>query len=129
MEKLDLIAKAEHDIQAIDILLEALDAPTDVICFHCQQAVEKYLKAYLADQNIDYPKTHDLKNLLDRCIALDSNFAQILEIVDLTTYAVTTRYEEAVGLTREEAEEMVDLMERSVGFIKAKLSFLAGRSS
>ncbi|MEX2721788.1 MAG: HEPN domain-containing protein [Candidatus Wukongarchaeota archaeon] len=31
----------------VEYLLEFEDAPRDILCFHCQQTVEKYLKAYL----------------------------------------------------------------------------------
>jgi HEPN domain-containing protein len=34
------------------------------IGFHYQQAVEKLLKAVLADRDVDFPKTHDLVRLL-----------------------------------------------------------------
>jgi hypothetical protein len=40
---------AEHELRQ-----PADEIVTDAICFHCQQAVEKLLKAYLASQNIDF---------------------------------------------------------------------------
>ena len=41
------IQKAEVDIKTAKILIESEDPPTESICFHAQQAVEKLLKAYL----------------------------------------------------------------------------------
>jgi len=41
------IVKADNDIKAVKYLIVMEDAPLDVLSFHCQQAVEKYLKAYL----------------------------------------------------------------------------------
>ena len=41
------LKKAENDLKTVKHLLTLEDAPTDVISFHCQQAVEKYFKAYL----------------------------------------------------------------------------------
>jgi hypothetical protein len=36
---------------------------TEVICFHAQQCVEKYLKALLVLNRTDFPKTHDIRRL------------------------------------------------------------------
>jgi len=36
----------------------------DLVCFHCQQAAEKYLKAVLNEQGLTVPRTHDLESLL-----------------------------------------------------------------
>ncbi len=45
---------------------------TSTICFHAQQAVEKYLKAFLAFHDIDFPRTHDVDYLLMECQKIDS---------------------------------------------------------
>jgi HEPN domain-containing protein len=39
------------------------------VCFHCQQSVEKYLKALLEELNRAIPKTHDLEELLHQLVA------------------------------------------------------------
>ena len=41
------IVKADNDLKAVKYMMAMEDAPLDVLSFHCQQAVEKYLKAYL----------------------------------------------------------------------------------
>jgi hypothetical protein len=41
------IRKAERDLDTAHLTLDNKPAYTDIICYHCQQAVEKYLKAYL----------------------------------------------------------------------------------
>jgi HEPN domain-containing protein len=35
----------------------------DLVCFHCHQAAEKFLKGYLVGENIPFPETHDLASL------------------------------------------------------------------
>ncbi|MBI2060701.1 MAG: HEPN domain-containing protein [Nitrospirae bacterium] len=40
------------------------DCPTDTACFHVQQCVEKYIKAFLTLRVIDFPKVHDLKQII-----------------------------------------------------------------
>ena len=50
---------------------------TSPICFHCQQVVEKLLKAYLISKNTDFEKTHDLEHLLDLCSEDDLEFKKV----------------------------------------------------
>jgi len=52
--------KAENDLKnATHALKLGAECPTDTVCFHAQQCVEKYLKALLTFLGIDFPKTHD----------------------------------------------------------------------
>jgi HEPN domain-containing protein len=51
---------AEDDLYSAKILNEAIRRPYEIICYHCAQATEKYLKAYLAFRDIIPKKTHDL---------------------------------------------------------------------
>jgi HEPN domain-containing protein len=58
------LAKAENDLKtAAHTLKLGADCPTDAVCFHAQQTVEKYLKALLVLRGIDFPKTHDIEEL------------------------------------------------------------------
>jgi len=57
--------KAEHDLGMAELALENRPEYTDSICFHCQQAVEKYLKAYLVFLDIRFERKHNLGYLLD----------------------------------------------------------------
>jgi HEPN domain-containing protein len=64
------IDKAEGDFATAGRDLRARKAPNyDSVCFHSQQCVEKYLKAYLQDAGIAFAKTHDLVVLLDLIVA------------------------------------------------------------
>lgn len=59
------VQKAEHDLQTAALALPlGEEGPTDTICFHAQQCVEKYLKALLFIRGIPFPKTHDLHTLM-----------------------------------------------------------------
>ena len=60
------VEKAEHDLLNIENNLAANDIPWDTVCFHAQQCTEKYLKAVLAWKRVEFPKTHDLRVLLQR---------------------------------------------------------------
>ena len=87
------IKKAENDLLAAERELSFDDPVTDAVCFHCQQAVEKYLKAFLVHHQIYFTKTHNIMNLLELCATVDSSFKDRLEDADvLTDYAVEFRY-------------------------------------
>ena len=84
--------KAEGDSRAA-IELAQIDRMHDQVCFHCQQAAEKYLKAIMEEQGLPVPKTHDLEILLGQ---LSSTFPALLPLkrglMILVDYAVDTRY-------------------------------------
>ncbi|MCL1804466.1 MAG: HEPN domain-containing protein [Clostridiales bacterium] len=66
----------------------------EIVCYHCQQAGEKALKAILAYHNEQIPRTHNLYELLKTCV---NYFPKIIidlaEQADrLTNFAVITRY-------------------------------------
>jgi HEPN domain-containing protein len=66
MKKLtrEWVKKAEADHAAATALARARGPLTDVICFHCQQSAEKYLKALLQELGLPIDYTHDLTELL-----------------------------------------------------------------
>ena len=87
------IVKAENDLKTSSYLLKmSNDCPLDAVCFHAQQCVEKYLKAFLVIKSIDFPKTHDIERLVSM---LPENLWLKLSIEEqrrLTDYATITRY-------------------------------------
>ena len=65
----------------------------DEVCFHCQQAIEKYLKALMAEHGIPIQKTHDLTILLLQLIPIDSTLHSLKRgLKGVTRYAVEYRY-------------------------------------
>ena len=88
------IIKAESDLKTAQILIKEEDPPTDSICFHAQQAVEKLLKAYLTYLDIRAPRTHDIATLLELCSSADEEFKKLDQesLEKLTFYAVEVRY-------------------------------------
>ena len=118
------LKKAENDLKVVEYLLEAEDSPLDIVCFHCQQAVEKFLKAYLTWVDIRVKKTHDLENILNLCIEEENEFKDLDKdkISQLTLYAVTVRYpEEFLETTAEETKEFFEVTLKVRDFAKKKL--------
>lgn len=87
------ILKAEEDLNLVIKLLKDDEAIyyTSSIGFHCQQAIEKYLKAFLIFNQKAFRKTHDLNLLRDLASEIDSKFAN-LEFENLIEFAVDYRY-------------------------------------
>jgi len=86
------------------------------LCFDAQQAAEKAIKAVLVFHYINFPKTHDIGELLT--LANQSGH-QIPEVMwkadDLTEYAVETRYPgPSDPVTEDEYHDAVALAEQVV---------------
>jgi HEPN domain-containing protein len=88
------VFKAEDDYRSAEALLYLAEPPiVETACFHCQQCAEKYVKAFLEEHEIDFPRNHNLMQLLDSCIRLDESFETIRRALQsLEHYAVTVRY-------------------------------------
>ena len=67
-----------------------------VTAFHAQQAVEKYMKAFLvAHGDAEFPFTHNVRQLRRRLASIDRALADSMEAADpLTPYATLARYPE-----------------------------------
>ena len=78
----------------------------DVAVYHCQQAAEKAVKAFLVHHGQAYKKTHDIEVLVDLAAELDSSFSQLAEAADaLTPYATRFRYPNATFAVEPEPAE------------------------
>jgi len=87
------VTKAEGDLKTAAYVLEMGEGcPTDTVCFHVQQCVEKYLKAFLVLKDIDFPKTHNVKDIV-ALLPTGIRLGLSIEEQDrLTDYATVTRY-------------------------------------
>ena len=114
---------AERDLMTAGQGLEAKTVITDTVCFHCQQAVEKYLKAFLVKHQIEFPKTHSIMTLINLCSKADSSFKEkLLEADILTDYAVEIRYpDEWYEPTPDETKRAYELANEVKQFVLEKL--------
>jgi HEPN domain-containing protein len=105
--------KAEQDYAAASILAEH-GGPAATICFLCQQAAEKYLKAYLLLRRRPPKRIHHLDVLLEDCIALDDSFRQLVDdAVFLKRYYIASRYVLCPGRCRSAGEPQLDQLKPS----------------
>ena len=125
--KLDLVKswlkKAERDFKVARREL-FLDEPfSDIVCFHAQQAVEKYLKAYLTSLDIVFEKTHNIEDLILLISQKDESILGFMDIgTELTPYAIETRYPEFEEPALDDACDAVEIAEKFRDFIINRLS-------
>jgi len=98
---------------------------SSIACFLSQQIVEKYLKGFLLSKNISFKKTHNLLNLLDKCVLFNEEFGKFYAACrKLNKYYNPVRYPDEIFIdyTEEDAEEALELAEKIIKFIKRLVS-------
>jgi HEPN domain-containing protein len=117
------IQKAENDISSAYILTEKMyPVPTEIVCFHCQQAAEKYLKAFLVYNDQEPPKTHDLIELTRLCSNFDKDFPVIIPKCEyLLPFTAQTRYPGKIEIEEEDMKKALAFAQAIIEFVKSKL--------
>ena len=84
--------------------------PLEIICFHCQQAVEKYLKGYLIFRGLaEPPKIHNLFILGDMCKEHDGRFCEVERACNaLNRYGVQPRYPNELKVTEYDMQKALE---------------------
>ncbi len=118
-----LFNKAEKDLHLAKHLIYEDEEFIEAICFHCQQAAEKYLKSYLSYNNKEIKRTHEVIDIIKDCEQLDVEFIKLNEIETgkLTRYAVNLRYDDIPFITIEDANEALYVAEQVRSFIILKI--------
>jgi HEPN domain-containing protein len=108
------LAKADEDIRACEALVEGDPPFCYPACFHAQQAAEKYLKALLTRHQIEFPKTHDIGQLLGLLRPAFPDLASELGAATfLTPFGVEIRYPgDQPEPTVEDARQALELAQR-----------------
>lgn len=80
---------AAMDLSTAEYLKNMFPNPIEIICYHCQQSAEKYLKGYLVFCGMAPPKIHDLDELCKLCLKFSDSFKNIADqCSDLAAYGV-----------------------------------------
>lgn len=116
------LVKADNDLKTAEYGLTAAEPTTDTICFHCQQAVEKYLKMYLVSKGDEPVITHNISILVAKCAQYDPDFIELGRFDFLTSYAVSLRYPDDFYMPElEEAQEALASANEARLFIVERL--------
>jgi HEPN domain-containing protein len=120
------LKKANNDLITARQTLLLPDGPTDTVCFHTQQAIEKSIKSLLVYNGITFTKTHDLNKLFDIVKPLLPEIEDFkTEITEISSFAVDIRYPgDWSEPIREEAVGYFEIAEKVYFIINEKLSDL-----
>lgn len=85
--------KAEEDFGFASKSLEDNNEFYSPICFHFQQAAEKYFKTFIVAHELEFRKIHNLLVLLNLCVKKEKTLGKLKESCQiLNRYYVDTRY-------------------------------------
>lgn len=126
-EGLVLARKAEDDAKAMQLLAPNPEISDEIIGFHAQQAVEKWLKAVLGSRGVEFEYTHDLHRLIAEVMATVGEFPfDTAEVVALTEHAVPLRYDEILDTEPLDRDATVALVEEVGRWASAQVDAPAG---
>ncbi|SRR5258708_135015 len=117
------LEKAQQDISASSLLLKEMFESYETQAFHAQQAVEKFMKAFLVRHQVEFPKTHNISVLRGLVAKVDQGVAQKLAAMEtLTLYGVEYRYPGVYDpVSQKQAKEALGLAEQARDIILSKL--------
>jgi HEPN domain-containing protein len=117
------LQKAESDLMSAQRLLEIAPMILDTASFHCQQAAEKSLKAFLCYKGVDIEKTHDIYFLLSQCSNFDSVFDTVNPL-NINVYAVRGRYpDDSLMPEVEDARRLYQIALQINNLVKERIVF------
>ena len=121
---LEWIEKAEEDYNSAKWLQQSPNPVPNSICFHAQQCIEKYLKAWLQEANIPFSKTHNLEELLNLIVpTLPIWQAWQPDFKIITGYAVESRYP-GDSATTENAQHALQICNKVRQAVHSQLNLL-----
>lgn len=119
--------KAENDLINAENTMKMETPPTDTVCFHSQQCAEKYIKGFLTFNEIYFPKTHSIEDIVELCKQIIPEIESELDNVEiLSSYGVEVRYPDEIyyDIPKEDAQEAIDLAKKVKSVV---LKYLEGK--
>ncbi|MCX6911469.1 MAG: HEPN domain-containing protein [Verrucomicrobia bacterium] len=118
------LVHADGDLHYARLGQKDADALESLIVFHAQQAIEKALKAVLVGDEVDFPKTHDLEQLVeiieDAGIAWPAGLNKVLEFTSFATQGRYPGFDDPI--TEADVEEAIAMAERVLVWAKQQVA-------
>ena len=100
---------ARMDYDAAMHLRSFYPMPIEIICYHCQQAAEKALKAVLIHHGKEVPHIHDTLRLWELATALEPSLSSLrAQSSYLRRFASLTRYPNELDLNESDMNRALD---------------------
>ena len=110
----DWLLLADKDLQAAGIISNDEYPLTNIAAFHCQQAIEKYFKAFIIEKDIPLVKTHDLIKLNGMINEIKNLGIDEKKLMVINEVYMDSRYPGDLGLmpdglpTNEQVKEFIE---------------------
>lgn len=118
------LQKADEDFGYAALSLDEEFQYFPQICWHFQQAAEKYLKAYIVAFDLEFRKIHDLIALLNTCSKKDPIFSSLIEDCKyLQKFYIETRYPVVWDArpTKQETLQTRSAADKIANFVKERI--------
>ena len=122
---------AKSDADSADFLYKnQMPRPLEIICFHCQQAAEKNLKALLVGKNIPFDRKHDLVYLIELNKTDDISIpADVYSSCErLTQHGISPRYPGGSEITEADTKLALSDMDRINQWVKEEFARMETQS-
>ena len=114
--------KASEDEALLAEVVSAARISNEIFGFHAQQAAEKLLKALLSEYGVPFPRTHNLRLLMDLLADAGHPLPPSLADIDrLTAYGTLFRYEDLPVETELDRGAVLALVREARSVIEKKL--------
>jgi HEPN domain-containing protein len=110
----DWVLLADKDLKAAEIIINDEHPLTNIVAFHCQQVIEKYLKAFIIEEDGTLIRTHDLIKLNGMVNEIKDLGIDEKKLIVLNEVYMDSRYPGDLGLmpdgmpTNEQAKEFIE---------------------
>jgi HEPN domain-containing protein len=122
------LGKARSDLRTAAILSADENPPLDAPIYHCQQAGEKAVKAFLHHHEAPVQRTHNVTQLAEDASKFHARFDDLLDDADLLTplatsfrYPDETDWEAGPEPTRAQFDEALAAAQRIYDFVLSLL--------
>lgn len=117
------LVKAQNDLATARKLVREPEIILDTAIYHCQQAAEKAIKAFLVFHDQRFEKTHDLRLLIELALRYNERLSDLQSMAELLTpYATAYRYPgDVLDPSQEEFDEALSSAESIYAFILSTL--------
>jgi HEPN domain-containing protein len=124
----DWVLLADKDLKAAEIIINDEHPLTNIVAFHCQQAIEKYFKAFIIEKDGTLIRIHDLIKLNGMITEIKDLGIDEKELIVLNEVYMDSRYPGDLGLmpdgmpTIEQAKEFIEYAKKIKNIINNALN-------
>lgn len=120
---------AQSDLESAKLLGSATEPKRDTAVYHCQQAAEKAVKAFLVAHGRGFEKVHDVERLVAQAAKVHGDFSNLaVAAAELTPLATAYRYPDEAGFLQPTAEEFDEALQHAQAIYEFVLNLLPAQA-